>query len=68
MDKDRIALDFLKLYFETHPEKVPDDPDKAYDVFQKVLKKYKSKVLGDFKQKSEKYVDRFFDNKDNKYY
>ncbi len=68
MDKDQIIVEFLKIYFNNHPDKIPSDPDEAYDVFQKLLKKYKSKLLGELKQKSEKYVDRFFDDKDDKKY
>jgi len=68
MDKDLIAVEYLKIYFNSHPDKVPEDSDKALELFRTLHKKYKNKFITDFKQKSEKYVDRFFDEKDQKYY
>ena len=68
MDKDLIAVEFLKIYLRSHPDQVPSDPEKALEKFQKLHKKYKSKFLNDFKQRSEKFVDKFFDDKDQNYY
>ena len=69
MDKDLLIAEYLKIYFNSHPEKVPSNPDEAFKIFQKMHKKYKAKYITEFKEKSEKYVDRFFDNKDkNNYY
>jgi hypothetical protein len=68
MDNDSIVVEYLKIYFSSHPERVPEDTDKAFEMFQKLHKKYKTKFITDFKQKSEKFVDRFFDDKDKKYY
>ncbi len=68
MDNDSIVVEYLKIYFSSHPERVPEDTDKAFEMFQKLHKKYKKKFITDFKQKSEKFVDRFFDDKDKKYY
>lgn len=68
VDKDLIVVEYLKIYFTSHPEKVPEDTDKAFEFFQKLHKKYKYKFLADYKQKSEKFVDKFFDDKDKKYY
>ena len=68
MDKDLIVVEYLKIYFNSHPEKVPEDTEKAFELFKQLHKKYKAKFITDFKQKSEKYVDRFFDDKDQKYY
>lgn len=69
MDKDLLIVEYLKIYFSSHPEKVPDDPDKAFKLFQQMHKKYKGKYITEFKEKSEKYVDRFFDDKGkNNYY
>ena len=68
MDKEMIVVEYLKIYFNSHPDKVPEDSDKAFELFKKLHKKYKTQFITDFKQKSEKYVDRFFDEKDQKYY
>ncbi len=68
MDKDMAVVEYLKIYFSAHPEQVPDDSDKAFDLFQKLHKKYKGKFITDAKQKSEKYVDKFFNDKDSKYF
>ena len=68
MDKEMVVVEYLKIYFNSHPEKVPEDDDKAFELFKKLHKKYKTQFITDFKQKSEKYVDRFFDEKDQKYY
>jgi hypothetical protein len=68
MDKDLAVVEYLKIYFHSHPEKVPEDADKAFDLFQKMHKKYKAKMITDFKQKSEKFVDRYFEGNDKKYY
>ena len=68
MDKDAVVVEYLKIYFSSHPEKIPEDSEKAFELFHKLHKKYKNKFLSDYRQKSEKYVDRFFDDKDgNKY-
>ena len=59
----------VKQYMKEHPEKVPENADEAFKLFQKMHKKYKAKYINEFKEKSEKYVDRFFDGKDkNNYY
>ncbi len=69
MDKDHLIVEYLRIYFHSHPEKVPENPDEAFSLFQKMHKKYKAKYINEFKEKSEKYVDRFFDQKDkNSYY
>jgi len=67
-NRDLVVVEYLKIYFQSHPEKVPADSDKAFELFQQLHKKYKAKFLGDLKQKSEKFVDKFFDDKDSKYY
>ena len=67
MDKETLAAEFLKMYFSSHPDKIPEDPDKAYETINKLHKKFKAKVYGDIKAKSEKFVDRYFEDKDDKY-
>ncbi|APF19149.1 hypothetical protein [Caldithrix abyssi] len=68
MDKDHLIVEYMRIYFHSHPEKVPDNPDEAFALFQKMHKKYKTKYINEFKEKSEKYVDRFFDRKDKDNY
>ena len=67
MDKDALTVEFLKIYFNSHPEKIPEDSDKAFELIQGLHKKYKNKVIGDLKNKSERFVDNYFDKKDDKY-
>ena len=68
MDKEHAAIEYVKIYFNSHPDKVPEDVDKAFELFQRIHKKYKSKMITDFKQKSEKFVDKFFDENITKGY
>ena len=67
MDKDLLTAEFLKIYFASHPDKMPEDSDKAFEVFHKLHKRYKAKFIIDFKQKSEKFVDKFFDDDEPTY-
>ena len=67
MEKEALAAEFVKIYFQSHPDKVPDDQDKAFEAIYNLHKKFKAKVIGDLKNKSEKFVDRYFEDKDDKY-
>ena len=67
MDKEILAVEFLKIYFSSHPDKIPEDADKAFELMTNLHKKYKNKVIGDLKNKSERFVDNYFDKKDDKY-
>ena len=67
MDKDALAVEFLKIYFASHPDKIPENTDKAFELMSSLHKKYKNKVIGDLKNKSERFVDNYFDKKDDKY-
>ena len=40
MDKDLIVVEYLKIYFSSHPEKVPEDTEKAFELFKQLHKKY----------------------------
>ena len=44
MDKDLIVVEYIKIYFDSHPEKVPEDADQAFELFKKMHKKYKTKL------------------------
>jgi hypothetical protein len=67
MDKDELAVEFLKIYFNSHPGKIPENEDKAFELITNLHKKFKNKVIGDLKNKSERFVDNYFDKKDDKY-
>ena len=68
MDKDLLVVEFLKIYFNSHPAELPKDPQKAFDLMSKLHKKYKNIFIDDFKSKSEKFVNKFMDEKKDKYY
>ena len=67
MDRDALAVELLKIYFNSHPDKIPEDSEKAFELLTNLQKKYKNKLIGDLKNKSEKFVDNYFDKKDDKY-
>ena len=68
MDKDAIAIEYVKMYFASHHEELPKDWMKALEKMQEFHKKYKNKIIDDFKTKSDKYVDKFMDDKKDRYY
>ena len=43
MDKDILAAEYLKIYYNCHPDELPKDPDKALKKLQEMHKKYKKK-------------------------
>ncbi len=65
MDKDILISEYLKIYFSCHPEELPKDPEKAFELLGKLHKKYKKRFLDDFKAKSGKFVDKFIDDDDD---
>ncbi|MCB9057224.1 MAG: hypothetical protein H6627_01565 [Calditrichae bacterium] len=67
MDKDALAIEFVKIYFKSNPGLIPEDSEKAYEIIANLHKQYKKKVIDDLKDKSEKFVDSYFDKKDDKY-
>jgi len=68
MDKDLQVVEYLKIYFQAHPEELPKDPEKALALINNLHKKYKNKFIADFKEKSGKFVDKFMDDKKDRYY
>ena len=67
MDKDSLAVEFVKIYFNSNPGLIPEDSGKAFEIISSIHKKYKNRIIGDLKNKSEKFVDSYFDKKDDKY-
>jgi len=68
MDKDLMVIEYLKVYFGAHPDELPKDPQKAFELMNKLHKKYKTIFIDDFKTKSGKFVDKFMDDKKDTYY
>ena len=67
MDKDALAVEFVKIYYSCHPTKLSENHEKAFEEISKLHKTYKGKVIGDIKKKSERFVDNYFEGKDDKY-
>ena len=67
MDKDIMVSEYLKIYFTCHPEELPKDPQKAFELMGKLHKKYKNTFIDDFKSKSSKFVEKFMDEKKDTY-
>jgi hypothetical protein len=55
MDFKEVALEFTKIYFSAHPEKVPEDPEKAFQEINRVHGKYKSQLIDKAAKKSEDF-------------
>jgi hypothetical protein len=68
MDKDIMVSEYLKIYFNCHPGELPKDPEKAFELMSQLHKKYKNRFIDDFKSKSGKFVDKFMDDKKDRYY
>jgi hypothetical protein len=68
VDKDLLISEYLKIYFTCHPQELPKDPEKAFELLSKLHKKYKNIFIDDFKAKSGKIVDKFLDPDKDTYY
>jgi hypothetical protein len=68
MDKDLMVVEFLKIYFTCHPGELPKDPQKAFEMMSTLHKKYKGIFIKDFKTRSGDFVDKFMEDKDDKYF
>ncbi len=67
MDKDQMSVEFAKIFFSAHPEKLSDDPEKAFNAINDVQKLYKKKLYKELHNKNEKFVDKYFEDKSDKY-
>ncbi len=68
MDKDSLVIEYIKIYFNCYPDELPKDPEKAMQKIQEFHKKYKNKLIDEFKTKSGKFVDKFMDEGKDVYY
>jgi len=64
MDHDVMVTEYLRIYFTCHPEELPKDPEKAFELISKLHKKYRNTFIDDFKIKSSKFVDKFMDKEE----
>ncbi|HFB68395.1 MAG TPA: hypothetical protein ENJ66_05490 [Calditrichae bacterium] len=54
-DFNDIALEFVKIYFQCHPDKLPEDKDKAFQEMSSLHGKYKNKLIEKAHRKSEDF-------------
>lgn len=60
MDLNQIALEFVKIYFSCHPDKLPDDKEKAFKEMSGLHGNYKEKLINKAQRKSEDFFsDKF---------
>ncbi len=55
MDFNQIALEYTKLYFTCHPEKLPEDELEALHKMQEVHGLYKNKIIVKQTKKNEDF-------------
>jgi len=67
LDKDLMVSEYLKIYFTCHPDELPKDPQKAFELMSTLHKKYKNIFIDDMKTKSGKFVDKFMDEDKDTY-
>ena len=67
MDKEQISVEYAKIYFSAHGDQIPKDAEKAFEVIHHVQKMYKNKLFKDIHSKTEKFVDKYFEDKSDKY-
>jgi hypothetical protein len=68
MDKDMMVSEYIRIYFSCHPQELPKDPEKAFQLMSQLHKKYKNIFIDDFKAKSSKFVDKFMDKDEKERY
>jgi hypothetical protein len=68
MDKDIMVTEYIRIYFSCHPQELPKDPEKAFQLMSQLHKKYKNIFIDDFKAKSSKFVDKFMDKDEKERY
>ena len=59
MDFKEVALEFVKLYYRCHPDKLPEDQEKAFQEMNSLHGKYKTRLI----DKATKQSEDFFSDK-----
>jgi len=60
MDLNEIALEFVKIYYSCHGDKLPADKEKAFLEMSGLHTNYKEKLIKKAQRKSEDFFsDRF---------
>ena len=60
MDFKEIALEFVKIYYTCHPDKLPDDKEKAFQEMNSLNIKYRNQLIDKATKKSEDFFsDKF---------
>lgn len=55
MDFKELALEYVKIYFSCHSDKLPEDKEKAFREMDKLYGRYKSHLIDEATRKSEDF-------------
>jgi hypothetical protein len=55
MDLNVLALEFVRIYYTAHPDKLSEDKDKAFQEINSLHGKYKSQLINKATKKSEDF-------------
>ena len=55
MDLNDLALEFVRIYYTSHPGKLPEDKEKAYQEMSSLHGKYKSHLIATATKKSQDF-------------
>ncbi len=55
MDFNELSLEFVKIYFSCHPDKLPEDREKAFQEINSLHGKYKAHLIDKATRKSEDF-------------
>lgn len=55
MDMNELALEFVRIYFTSHPAKLPEDKEKAFQELSSLHGKYKARLIDKATKKSEDF-------------
>jgi len=55
MDLNDLALEFVRIYYTSHPDKLPEDREKAFQEMNSMHGKYKSHLIATATKKSQDF-------------